>query len=61
MAKKKWIGGAIKRPGIEKRRAAAAGISTQEELSRDAKSSNPTRRHEGILGKTLTRLARRKK
>ena len=58
---KNFIKGAIKRPGIEKRRAKAAGISTQEQLSRDAKSSNPTRRREGVLGKTLTRLAKRRK
>lgn len=58
---KKWIKGAIKRPGIEQARAKANGISTQEQLSRDANSSDPTRRREGVLGKTLTRMARRKK
>ena len=61
MAKKKWIAGAIKRPGIEKRRAAAAGISTQEELSRDAKVATQLGGMKASLGKTLTRLARRKK
>lgn len=61
MAKKHFIAGAIKRPGIEKRRAAAAGISTHEELERDAKSENPTRRREGVLGLTLSRMARRRK
>ena len=58
---KKWIAGAIKRPGIEKRRAAAAGISTHEQLEKDAKSSNPTRQKEGRLGLTLSRMAKRKK
>lgn len=55
---KKWIKGAIKHPGIEKERAARAGISTQEQLRRDAASDNPTRRREGKLGLTLTKISR---
>jgi hypothetical protein len=61
MAAKKWIAGAIKNPGVEQRKAKANGISTQEQLSRDAKSSDPTTRKRGVLGKTLTRLAKRRK
>lgn len=45
-----WITKAVKHPGIEKRRAAAAGISVHQELERDANSSNPTREREGNLG-----------
>ena len=57
----KFIAKAIKRPGIEKARAKAAGISTHEELEKDSHSSNPTRRKEGVLGLTLSRLAKRRK
>lgn len=45
-----WIKKAIKHPGIEKKRAAEHGISTHEQLERDAKSSNPTLRGRGQLG-----------
>lgn len=47
---KKWLGGAIKHPGIEKRKAAAAGISTHEQLEKDSHSSNPSVRGRGLLG-----------
>jgi len=51
MAKsKKWIGGAVKHPGVEKARAQRNGISTHQQLERDAKSSNPTLRGRGNLG-----------
>jgi hypothetical protein len=55
VAKKHWIKGAIKHPGIEKKRAAQHGISTHEQLERDAKSSNPTLRRRGNLGLALTK------
>lgn len=58
---KHFIQKAIKRPGIEKRRAKAAGISTHEQLVRDSHSSDPTRRKEGNLGLTLTRMAHKHK
>lgn len=45
-----WIGGAVKRPGIEKAKAAKAGISTHEQLVKDSKSSDPKVRGRGILG-----------
>lgn len=61
MAKKHWIAGAIKRPGIEKRRAKENGVSTHEQLERDAHSDNPTREREGKLGLRLSAMARRKK
>ena len=56
-----WESGAVKRPGIEKRRAKAAGISTREELERDARSSNPTRQKEGRLGLRFEAQARARK
>lgn len=48
--KKHWISGAIKHPGIEQKRAAEHGISTHEQLERDAHSDNPTLRGRGNLG-----------
>ena len=50
MAKDKWIGGAIKHPGIEKAKAAKAGISTHEQLVKDSHSKDPSVRGRGILG-----------
>ena len=50
MAKKGWISKGIKHPGIEKERAKEHGISTHEQLERDAHSSNPTLRARGNLG-----------
>ena len=57
MAKK---GFGIKRPGIEKDRAKAAGISTHAELEKDNHSSNPTRKKEGVLGLTFERGFKKK-
>ena len=48
--KKKWIQGAIKHPGIEKERAKEHGISTHEQLERDAHSGNKTLEARGNLG-----------
>lgn len=50
MAKDNWIGGAIKRPGIEKKKAAEAGISTHQQLEKDSHSSNASVRGRGLLG-----------
>lgn len=47
---KGWIKSAIKHPGIEKERAKEHGISTHEQLEKDAHSSNPTLRGRGNLG-----------
>lgn len=60
MAKKNWIKSAIKHPGIEKKRAAEHGISTHEQLERDAHSDNPTLERRGNLGLRLSKMARRK-
>lgn len=48
--KKNWIGGAISKPGIEKAKAAKAGISTHEQLEKDSHSKDPSVRGRGILG-----------
>ncbi len=50
----------VKRPGIEKARAKAAGISTHQELEKDSKSSNPTREKEGTLGLIFERGFKKK-
>ena len=50
MAKDKWLGGAIKHRGIEKEKAAAAGISTHQQLEKDSHSKDPSVRGRGILG-----------
>ena len=50
MAKKGWISKSIKHPVVEKQRAKEHGISTHEQLEKDAHSSNPTLRGRGNLG-----------
>lgn len=56
---KHWIKGAIKHPGIEKRKAARNGISTHEQLVRDSHSSDPTTQARGRLGLTLSGMSKR--
>lgn len=56
-----WEQEAVKHPGVEKARAKANGISTHQQLERDAKSSNPTLRRRGNLGLTFERQAARRK
>lgn len=55
---KKWIAGAIKHPGIEKRKAARNGVSTHEQLVKDSRSSDATTRARGTLGLTLTGMSK---
>lgn len=50
----------IKRPGIEKARAKRAGITTHQQLVKDSKSDNPTRKKEGTLGLTFERGFKKK-
>lgn len=50
----------IKHPGIEKRKAAAKGISTHEQLVEDSHSSDPKERARGNLGLALTKSAKRR-
>lgn len=51
----------IKHPGIEKAKAKRNGISTHEQLERDAHSSDPKARARGNLGLALTKSAKRRK
>jgi len=53
---KKWIAGVIKHPGREKKRAEEHGISTHEQMERDAHSSNPSLRGAGKLGLRLSAM-----
>lgn len=50
----KFIKGAIKHPGREKRRAAASGRSVHDQMVHDSHSSNPSLRGAGKLGLRLT-------
>ena len=59
MAKKKWIAGAIKHPGAEKKAAAAAGMSTQAYMEKH-KGDSGTAGKRARLGLTLSRMARKK-
>lgn len=45
-----FIKAAIKKPGIEKAKAAAAGISTHQQLEKDSHSPDPKVRGRGLLG-----------
>ena len=45
-----WIKGAVKHPGVEKAKAKRNGVSTHQQLEKDAKSKNPTVRGRGALG-----------
>lgn len=50
----------IKHPGIEQKKAAAAGISTHEQLVKDSHSSNASVRARGNLGLALSKSAKRR-
>jgi len=64
MAKKKWIKGAIKRPGAFTKKAKAAGMSTQayasKVLKKGSKADTRTKR-QAALAKTLGKMRRKKK
>jgi len=51
--KKKWISGAIKRPGRLTKAAKAAGVSTEEMARRWAKSPDKSKRGAGQLALRL--------
>ena len=59
MAKKKWIGGAVKHPGALTRAAEQHGVSKKEEAERESHSSNPKIRARGNLGKRFLGTAKR--
>ncbi len=53
MAKKHWLGGAIKRKGALTEEAEKSGRSKIDQAEHDAHSKNPSTRGRGILGKRL--------
>jgi len=61
---KKWISGAIKRPGAFTRKAKAAGMGVQayaqKVLAKDSKASTRTKR-QASLARTLKKLGERQK
>lgn len=59
MAKKKWISGAIKHPGVEKAAAKRAGLSTHAymEMHKDDSGKSGARAR---LGLRLSAMARKK-
>lgn len=58
MAKKKWIGGAVRRPGALKAAAKRDGLSTKQEAEKESHSSNPKIRARGNLGKRFLGTAK---
>lgn len=59
--KKKWIAGAIKRPGALTRKAKAAGMSTAEFIAQPPKGITAQTRRQINLAKTLKKLRKKKK
>lgn len=59
MSAKKWIAGAIKHPGAEKKAAAAAGMSTHAYMEKH-KGDGGTSGKRARLGLTLSRMSRKK-
>jgi hypothetical protein len=55
MSAKKWIAGAIKHPGAEKKAAAAAGMSTHAYMEKH-KGDSGTAGKRARLGLTLSRM-----
>ena len=60
MAKKKWISGAIKHPGAEKKAAAAEGKSTHAYME-EHKNDSGTAGKRARLGLTLSKMAKGRK
>ncbi len=54
----KWISKAIRHPGREKERAREHGISTHEQMERDAHSKDPSLRAAGRLGLRLSAMSK---
>ena len=59
--KKKWIAGAIKRPGALTRKAKAAGMSITEFIAHPPKGITAQTRRQINLAKTLKKLGKKKK
>lgn len=61
MAKKKWIQGAIKRPGALTKKAKAAGKSLSEYIAHPPKGITTRTKRQIALAKTLRKLRKKKK
>lgn len=59
MAKDRWIGGAVKRPGRVKRAAKRAGISTKQEAKKMAASPNKSEASAGRLAERFLGTAKK--
>ena len=59
--KKKWIAGAIKRPGALTRKAKAVGMSVAEFIANPPKGITAQTRRQINLAKTLKKLGRQRK
>ena len=59
--KKKWIAGAIKRPGALTRKAKAAGMSVAEFIANPPKGITTQTQRQINLAKTLKKLRKKKK
>jgi len=55
---KKWIAGAIKHPGREKKRAKEHGVSTHQQMVSDSHSSDSSLRSAGNLGLRLSKMSK---
>ena len=61
MAKKKWIQGAIKRPGALTAKAKAAGKTVSEYIANPPKNASTRTKRQIALAKTLRKMRRKKK
>lgn len=57
---KKWIAGAIKHPGREKKRAKEHGVSTHTQMVQDSKSGDSSLASAGRLGLRLSAMSKGK-
>jgi hypothetical protein len=62
VAEKKWIAGAVKRPGAFTAKAQKAGMSTQEYARKEAHNPNadPRTKKQAVLAQTFGRMNKRK-
>lgn len=58
---KKWIKGAIKRPGALTRKAKAKGMSVKEMIAHPPKNASTQTKRQIALAKTLGKMRRKKK
>jgi len=61
VAKKKWIKGAIKHPGVLTRKAKAAGMSVSAFVAHPPKGVTVQTQRQIALAKTLKKMSKRRK